>query len=79
MLVRLTLNTRNRDFFRKIKKLILRFLDAINGFRLSVFSDTSNMLSLCIFELFHALNFAATRILPFNVFLCYKCCYLHRF
>ena len=33
----------NTDFF---------LLDAINGFTIDAFSDTSNTLSLCIFELF---------------------------
>ena len=42
------------------------------SFEISVFSDTSNMLSLSIFEHFGALNFAASNILSFYVFLCYK-------
>ena len=45
-----------------------RFLDAINDFGICVFSDTSNMLSLCIFELFYALEFATSNILSFDIF-----------
>ena len=31
-------------------------------------SDTSNMLSLCIFELFYALNFTTSNMLSFDSF-----------
>ena len=37
-------------------------------FGISVFSDTSNMQSLCIFKLFYALNFAASKMLSFDFF-----------
>ena len=40
-----------------------------------VFLDTFNTLSLSIFELLYALNFATSSVLSFNVFLCYKLCY----
>lgn len=59
-------------YFRKIKKKLNRgIFDAINVFEMSVFSDTYNTLSLCMFEFFPTLNFAKMltfwRFCPINV------------
>ena len=43
-------------YFTKLKKRYRGILDAINDFGISVFLDTSNMLSLCTFETFYAVN-----------------------
>ena len=68
-LFRLPLKKQKTRYFRKIEKKnrYRSILDAINGLGISIFSDTSDALSLCIFELFNALNFATSNILSFDV------------
>ena len=67
--VSVTIKKRNR-FFLNQKKSIPRFLDAINGFEISVFSHTSNQPSLCIiFELFKL----SISLLPARCHLTFSC------
>ena len=78
MLFRLPFKKRNRGFLEE-KKRYRGILDAVDSFVISVFSETFNTLSLCIFELFYAVNVATSNRLSFDVFLCYIFCYFHCF
>ena len=56
-----------------LRKRYRGLLYAINNFGIRVFSETSNMLSLGIFELFYVfyvLNITTSNILSFGIFLC---------
>ena len=55
------------------------FLDDVNGFGISEFSDTSNAPSLRVFELLYAIDCSTSDMLSFDVLLCYRFCYFHRF
>ena len=65
VLFRLPFENRNQDILEKEDTDIF---DAINGFGISEFSDIFNMLSLCIYEFFYALNFAISKMLSCDRF-----------
>ena len=50
--VSVTFKKRNRGILVKQKNLYRDILDAISGFGINAFSDTSHMLSICTFKLF---------------------------
>ena len=71
--VSVTVKNRNLCIFVKPKNRYLGILWAMNGFGISVFSDTSNTLSLCTCELFSAIYIllpGTLNKLSFDVFLC---------
>ena len=68
MLFQLLFKKPKPRYFTKLKKRYRGILDAINDFGISLFLDTSNMLSLCTFETFYAVNFATSDMLPLVVF-----------